>query len=401
MIPLRPYLEGRNSKLSPLSPHPRPMPQTMQKTHLYIGLMSGTSMDGVDAVLCHFPTVKQSSPREVLGHVHLPYAASLRSRLLALQYPSTNELHHAALLGNELADLYAEAIAALLSTSGKAPAEIEAIGCHGQTIRHQPALGYTLQIGNLARLAERTSIRVIGDFRSRDVAANGQGAPLIPAFHAYRFSDPDTALSLVNIGGMSNLTRLHPDKPIIGFDCGPGNVLMDAWVHEHLGQPFDTDGQWAAKGVLDKDLLTTLMNHPFLSALPPKSCGREQFDLPWLKDRLLLQGGRLHRPQDVQATLLTLTVQSIAEAIRQHCPETSVLMVCGGGARNRHLMTSLEHALPELEVRTTKAAGLREDLVEASAFAWLAYCFDHNIPSNLPAVTGAQGPRILGACYPA
>lgn len=366
---------------------------------LYIGLMSGTSMDGVDGVICRFDAATTPS-LALLNSAHIPFPPLLKEALLSLQYPAIDELHQAACLGNDLAELYAQTVTHLLEAAELPAHAITAIGCHGQTIRHNPAAGYTLQIGNPALLAELTGIDVIGDFRSRDIAAGGQGAPLVPAFHLAAFGQTDVHTTVANIGGMANLTRLHPGQPVIGFDCGPGNVLMDAWVHHRRGLAFDQDGAWAASGQVIPDLLTELLAHPYFAKLPPKSCGREEFDFLWLRNIVTPVFLRL-RDSDVQATLLELTAQSLTRAVLGSCAQTERLLLCGGGTRNQALVSRISALLPTCFVSTTESAGIPPDLVEASAFAWLAFRHINRLPGNLPDVTGAKGLRILGAHYPA
>lgn len=354
--------------------------------------MSGTSLDGVDAVLAAF---SPAAPPRLLRSHYLPYPDALRAELLALNASQPDELHRAALAGNALADLYAEAVRGVLAGE-----TARAIGCHGQTLRHRPADGYTLQIGNAARLAERTGIAVVADFRSRDIAAGGQGAPLVPAFHARVLSHPQTHRVIANIGGIANVTDLPPDSPVRGWDTGPGNLLLDAWIQRHRGTRYDRDGAWAASGQLDTGLFDALMHHPYLREAPPKSAGREQFNLEAL-DALLAELGRSIAPQDVQATLLEFTAASLAGAIWGECPGAREVYVCGGGAHNATLMRRLKARLPGIEVASTAALGIDPDWVEALAFAWLARQALHGEAGNLPAVTGARGERVLGAIYPA
>lgn len=360
----------------------------------YIGLMSGTSLDGVDAVLVAFSAYHNL---RIVNACHVALPAQLRQPLLALNTQSTNELEHSALLANALAHVYADAVHRVLQPHPELATKIAAIGNHGQTIRHRPELGFTIQIGNASLLAELTGIKVISDFRSRDIAAGGQGAPLVPAFHHAVFAHPTHHRVVVNIGGFSNLTYLSPKQEVSGFDCGPGNALMDGWIQEHLGLAYDAEGNWASQGVVIPRLLQSLLAHPFISAPPPKSTGRDTFHLAWLKS--LLQPG--DQPVDVQATLLECTVQSIKDSILQYCPQTHEIYVCGGGARNLALLTRLRQQLPAVSIDTTALLGIEVDLVEATAFAWLAHQTLLNKPGNLPSVTGAAGPRILGAIYPA
>lgn len=365
----------------------------MHRPELYIGLMSGTSLDGVDAVLAD---LGQSRPDLVARH-YLPFDDELKNELLALHHPAHNELHRTQLAANRLARLYAQSIAALLQQTGIAAARIEAIGCHGQTLRHCPEHGFTLQIGNSALLAELSGIRVVSDFRSRDIAAGGQGAPLVPAFHDKVLRDPSRHRVVVNIGGISNLTDLPPDAPTSGFDCGPGGLLMDAWCMRHLGQPYDTDGVWAASGKVLPALLERMLAEPFFALPPPKSSGRDLFNMGWLESRL--KGDEA--AADVQATLLELTCESIARAIQEYCTGAEEIYLCGGGAHNGTLRARLAALLPDSTIDTTDSLGVSGDFLEAIAFAWLAQQTLHGQPANLPAVTGARHPCVLGAIYPA
>ena len=359
---------------------------------LVAGLMSGTSLDGVDAVVVDFSA---GQPR-TLATFWLPYPAAIRQQALQLQAAQHDEIHSAALLANELARCYAEAVREVLAGAGVDAAQVAAIGCHGQTIRHQPAAGYSIQLNNPALLAELTGIAVVADFRSRDIAAGGQGAPLVPAFHAAVFADPQRHRVILNLGGIANLTDLNPGQPVRGFDCGPGNLLMDAWIERHRGQRYDEGGEWAAQGQVLPDLLQRLLADDFFAASPPKSCGRDEFNSDWLDARLA--GGE--RPEDVQATLLELTAVSVAAAIGRWCGIPRELFVCGGGARNDALMARLQHHLPDCRVAGTDSLGQPADGVEAVAFAWLAWRTLRGEPGNLAEVTGAAGPRVLGAIYP-
>lgn len=359
---------------------------------LYAGLMSGTSLDGVDAVLLDL-----AGPRpEVLGHTHRPFAPALRAELLALNAGAQDELGRAALCANHLAREYAAAVSDLLAGASIGRLALRAIGCHGQTIRHRPEAGYTLQIGNGALLAELTGVRVVADFRSRDVAAGGQGAPLAPAFHAQIFSSRAEHRIVLNLGGMANVTSLPAGGAVAGFDTGPGNCLMDLWAQEHLGAPRDEDGTWAAGAPADDALLAALLGEPYFRLPPPKSTGRDQFNRPWLERKL--RAGL--DAQVVQATLLELTARSVAQAIRRHFADTRRLIVCGGGVRNGTLMARLAGLLQPIPVESSARHGLDPAHVEAAAFAWLAAQALGGHPGNLPAVTGARGPRVLGAIYP-
>jgi anhydro-N-acetylmuramic acid kinase len=365
----------------------------VRQPELYIGLMSGTSLDGVDAVLVD---LAQPQPELIARH-YLPFDEELKSELLALHHPDHNELHRSQLVANRLARLYAQSVAALLGKTGIATARIEAIGCHGQTIRHCPEHGYTLQIGNSALLAELSGIRVVSDFRSRDIAAGGQGAPLVPAFHDKVLRHATIHRVVVNVGGIGNLTDLPPNAPTSGFDCGPGGLLMDAWCMRHLGQPYDVDGAWAVSGEVLPALLERMLDEPFFALPPPKSSGRDLFNMTWLESRL--KGDET--AADVQATLLELTCQGIARAIRKHCRGAQEMYLCGGGAHNSALRARLATLLPKCAIDTTDSLGVSGDFLEAIAFAWLAQQTLQGKPANLPAVTGARHPCVLGAIYPA
>ena len=358
----------------------------------YVGLMSGTSLDGVDAVLA----AARGRHFRLLERIHLSYPAKLRSRLLALQQHGNNELHRAAVLANELSDLYADAVRRLLARAEVGARAVAAIGCHGQTVRHRPGDGYTLQLVNGARLAERSCIAVVCNFRSRDVAAGGEGAPLVPAFHRAMFGAARRSRIIVNVGGIANLTLLPARGTVTGFDCGPGNCLLDAWSMHQRRMPFDAGGAWGARGRVIPRLLKKLLAHPFFRRRPPKSTGREEFNLARVKRALTGQ----ERAVDVQATLLELTATTIVQAVRTYCRGAREIYLCGGGARNRALLARLTTLLPGTRVATTDALGIEPQHVEALAFAWLARQAFHNKPGNLPAVTGARGPRVLGAIYP-
>jgi anhydro-N-acetylmuramic acid kinase len=370
---------------------------------VFIGLMSGTSLDGVDGVLARFG---HDDRPLVLAHAHRPFPPVLRDELLALNQPAgTDELHRAALAANALARVQAEVVQALLDAAHLTPGAVTAIGSHGQTVRHRPGefdgTGYTLQLNNPALLAELSGIPVVADFRSRDVAAGGQGAPLVPAFHALAFGRPGAAQAVLNLGGIGNLTLLPADagQPVRGFDCGPGNALLDHWVQQHRGQAFDADGAWAASGQVHKPLLTCLMAEPFLARRPPKSTGRDLFNPDWLEARL--SAFQPLSPVDVQATLAEFTASAAVEALLHEAPACTALHVCGGGALNGHLMRRLQALLPGVVVGSTAALGLPPLQVEAAAFAWLARACWQRKPGNWPEVTGARGPRVLGAIYPA
>ncbi|MCP5286458.1 MAG: anhydro-N-acetylmuramic acid kinase [Burkholderiaceae bacterium] len=362
---------------------------------LYAGLMSGTSLDGVDAVL-----VEASPDGRLRAHHHQPLPVRLHDELLALNArDGIDELARAAAAARDLADVYADSLAAVLAAAGVPATQVRAVGAHGQTVRHRPEQGYTIQLLDAARLAERSGVDVVANLRSRDVAAGGQGAPLVPAFHAARFARPGEDTAVLNLGGIANLTLLAADGGVLGFDTGPANALLDHWAQQHLGQAYDAHGAWAAGGRVDPGLLASLRDEAFFRARPPKSTGRDLFEPGWLQARLAAHPGIT--PQDVMATLLALTVSTVADALLSQAPHTTRLRVCGGGARNDALMAALARALPGMEVRDTHADGVAPEHVEAWAFAWLAQAFVERRPGNLPAVTGAIGPRILGALYPA
>lgn len=369
---------------------------------LYIGLMSGTSLDGVDGVIADWAGAR---PR-VLAHAHQPFGPPWRAELLTLNGHGANELHRAALAANEVARCYAQVVAWLLQTSGLSAAAVTAIGAHGQTVRHRPlefdGTGYTLQLLNGALLAELTGIGTVCDLRSRDVAAGGQGAPLVPAFHAGLFGQPRRDVAVLNLGGIANLTLLSADGAVTGFDCGPGNALMDGWYERHTGGAFDDGGRWAASGCTNPALLDSLLLEPFFAKAPPKSTGRDLLHLAWVEQALATRPGPAEAlaPQDVQATLAELTATCAATALQRHAPATTKVLVCGGGAFNEYLMGRLAALMPRVQVCTTADEGVPPDQVEALAFAWLARAFVERQPGNLPAVTGARGPRVLGAWYP-
>ncbi len=355
--------------------------------------MSGTSLDGVDAALVD---LSSQQPKLIATH-YLAYPATLQTALLALHQAGSDELHQSQLISQQLAHLYATATAELLQKSHFQAAQIRAIGCHGQTIRHRPDHGYTIQLGNAALLAELSGIAVVSDFRSRDIAAGGQGAPLVPAFHHQVLRHASVHRVIVNIGGISNLSNLPPQHATTGFDCGPGNLLMDAWIHAQRGQLFDEGGKWAASGSVIPALLKTLLNEPFFNAAPPKSSGRDLFSMAWLRSKLTGD----EAPADVQATLLALTSYSIAQAILQFCVGAQEVYLCGGGAHNHALIQQLTVALPDCRILLTDELGIGVDWMEAIAFAWLAQQTFMGKSANLPEVTGARHHCVLGAIYPA
>ncbi|WP_432727882.1 anhydro-N-acetylmuramic acid kinase [Variovorax sp. W6] len=371
---------------------------------LFIGLMSGTSLDGVDGVLADFSGGRIT----VRSYATAQFPVALRAELLALNTPGDNELHRAALAGNGLARAYAGVVAQLLADSGTDAGAVTAIGAHGQTVRHRPLefdeVGYTLQINNPSLLAELTGIDVVADFRSRDLAAGGQGAPLVPAFHRALFARPDETVAALNIGGISNLSLLpaasQPEgaATVLGFDCGPGNALMDHWCQSHQGQPFDRGGQWAASGQVLPGLLAQLLADPYFARTPPKSTGRDLFNPAWLAAQL---GTTAMAAEDVQATLAELTAHACAADLKSYGKDSKLLIVCGGGALNDHLLDRLRALLPGVTVAASTDHGLPPLQVEAAAFAWLARATVRREAGNLASVTGARGARVLGAIYPA
>ena len=359
----------------------------------YIGLMSGTSVDGIDAVVADFNDEKVTT----LGHVYMPFTAALRAQLQALMQSGADEVERAGDASVALAHAYADAVAQLLAKTQLTAKDIAAIGAHGQTIRHRPERGFTTQLNAPAHLSELTGVTVVADFRSRDVAAGGQGAPLVPAFHAAVFQS-EKPRAVVNIGGIANVTLL-PAKgssdTVRGFDTGPGNTLLDAWCERHTGKPYDAGGAWGAQGHVDHKLLTALLDDDYFRQAAPKSTGRERFNLAWLDAKLQNQA-RGVEPQDVQSTLAALTARTIGDAIKGS--GASACFVCGGGVFNLSVMRGLP---VELQAQSTAVLGVAPMHVEALAFAWLARRCFASAPGNVPAVTGARGPRILGAIYPA
>ncbi|WP_416548950.1 anhydro-N-acetylmuramic acid kinase [Limnohabitans sp. DCL3] len=372
----------------------------------FIGLMSGTSLDGVDGVLAR---INPQGQLAVQTHAFCAFGAHFKAELMALNQSGPNELHRGALAGNQIARHYADVVHQLLSSSGLQPQDIAAIGAHGQTVRHRPLefdgdstldrapVGYTLQLINPSLLAELTGIDVVADFRNRDLAAGGQGAPLVPAFHQGIFGCPGSCVAVLNVGGISNLSVLHPDGSVLGWDCGPGNALMDYWCNTHTGAPFDHNGTWSASGQVVPPVLATLMAENFLQRTPPKSTGRDLFNPAWLQAHLPVD---TLAPQDVQATLTEFTALACANDVKRHAPAAQELIVCGGGALNGQLMQRLAQQLPGMQVVSSEWRGLPPLQVEAAAFAWLAAKTMRRETSSLPSVTGAKGARVLGAIYP-
>ena len=365
-------------------------------SELYVGIMSGTSLDGIDIALTSFCSSTQRA--ELVGALCVALPTTLRNDLLLLCQPGDNELQRAGMAGQQWARLAAQGVNQLLQQHHILPAQVSAIGSHGQTIRHHPTDGFSIQIGAPALLAELCNIDVICDFRSRDLAAGGEGAPLVPAFHQWLLGDLQQPKVLINIGGFANLTLLGNDGSVIGFDSGPGNVLLDFWAQQHTGQLFDNDGAWAARGQVIAPLLANMLQDPYFSRAAPKSTGREYFNPTWLEHQL---AGRDYEPVDVQASLGELTARSIVDALESCSLQPKEIYICGGGARNGWLMERLQQLLEPRPVHSTTALGVDPDWMEAIAFAWLAWRCNKRLSGNLPAVTGARGERILGAIYPA
>lgn len=366
---------------------------------LYLGLISGTSADAIDAALVDFTG---PSPRLVAASAK-PYSASLRTDLLTLaQGDGVTSLDAFGALDQLVADAFADAANALLTDNGIDPTAIAAIGSHGQTVWHRPYAErpFTLQIGDPSRIAERTGCRVVADFRRRDIAAGGQGAPLMSAFHAAVLSSRHEDRAVLNLGGIANLTRLpaHPDAPVLGFDTGPASGLLDAWAMRHLGTQYDEGGAFAARGRVDERLLAELMTEPYFARPAPKSTGREVLNLTWLERH---RGVEDLDPEDVQATLVELSARTIADALRREASDTRTVFTCGGGVHNPVLMSALANALAPTVLATTAALGIDPDYVEAMGFAWLARETLVGRPNNLASVTGARGPRVLGGVYSA
>ena len=372
----------------------------------FIGLMSGTSLDGVDGVLA---SINPQGQLAVRAHAFVAFEGPFKAELMALNQSGADELHRSALAGNQIARHYAQVVHDLLRSSGLQAHDITAVGAHGQTVRHRPLefdgdtalqrapVGYTLQLINPSLLAELTGIDVVADFRNRDLAAGGQGAPLVPAFHQGVFGQTGSCVAVLNIGGISNLSVIRSDGSVLGWDCGPGNALMDHWCSAHTGASFDDNGSWAATGRVVPDLLATLMAETFLQRSPPKSTGRDLFNPAWLQARLPADN---LMPQDVQATLTEFTAMACVHDVQRHATEARELIVCGGGALNGQLMSRLGHHLPGVQVVGSELRGLPPLQVEAAAFAWLAAKTIRRETSSLPSVTGAQGARVLGAIYP-
>lgn len=367
---------------------------------LLVGVMSGTSLDGIDSVLVDF---NESTPPSLVAQHYHPYSDALRRTLAHAVAAADLNVDQFGTLDVELAELISQCVLTLLNKAQVKASQVLAIGSHGHTLRHRPLLDlpFSWQIGDANIIAERTGVTTVADFRRRDVAAGGQGAPLVPAFHESVFSSPTESRVVLNIGGIANITVLpgrNAGKPVFGFDTGPGNAIMNDWIERHLNKPFDENGEWAKSGCSNAELLSVLLKDEYFSKPFPKSCGREQFNLHWLEERLFHFASL--RASDVQATLIELTASSIATAIKASADTAREIFVCGGGAHNAYLMERLA-AMSGLRVAKTDTIGVPADWVEAMAFAWLAWQTMQHRPGNIPSVTGAKRPVILGAIYPA
>lgn len=378
----------------------------MKPEIFYIGLMSGTSLDGVDGVMARFDG-PVDQPVQIVAHAHRAFAADFARELLALNTASHDEIHRSALAANSLARGYAAVVGDLLVQAGCPPSQVRAIGAHGQTVRHRPGefdgTGYSVQINNPALLAELTGIDVVAEFRMRDVAAGGQGAPLVPAFHRFAFAGGEEALAVVNLGGMANVTLINTAGVTLGFDSGPGNALLDLWCLRHTGKPYDEGGLWGTRGAPVSAVLAAMQAEPYFALPPPKSTGRDLFNAEWLDACLqrAADSARQCTAADIQATLVELTAWSVAQALQAQNTSTARVLAAGGGTHNAMLMRRLAALCAPRLVTTTERVGVAADQVEAAAFAWLAKACVERQPGNVASVTGARGARILGAVYPA
>ncbi len=368
----------------------------MDHKELYIGVMSGTSMDGVDTALVSIEDTRIT----LLAHDEFPMPDDIKARLLEVCIGQKTDLIAIGELDHQLGHLFADAVLQLLDKSGTPASSVTAIGNHGQTVFHQPTgdSPFTMQLGDANIIAAKTQIQTVADFRRKDMALGGQGAPLVPAFHHTIFHPQDSSVVVLNIGGISNISVLRPNHPTLGYDTGPGNMLMDAWVDKHIGDKFDRDALFALTGQLNQALLEQLLSESYLSQLPPKSTGRELFNLPWLEQQLT--EFKDLATEDIQRTLCEYTALTIANEVEAYrLGNQPVLYVCGGGTRNPLLMKRLSELLPSWEVDSTTSKGVDADYMEAMAFAWLAQRHVHQLPSNLPEVTGASRPASLGVLY--
>ncbi len=362
---------------------------------LFIGLMSGTSLDGVDAVIARFtPALKIE-----FAHTYALPPALVKNLLALSQSEAHIHLDAVGRLDTELGQYFAYVVQQCLHDAQMSADAIVAIGSHGQTLRHAPygEHPFTMQLGDANIIAEQCDIDTVADFRRRDVAAGGHGAPLVPAFHTAVFSNENEQRAILNIGGIANLSLLARDGQVRGFDTGPGNAIIDAWCQQHQGKNYDAHGEFAASGTVNAELLQACLNDAWFRLPPPKSTGRDQFNVAWLQSKMSLD---TISPADVQATLTALTAETISAALNTAMPDCQRLIVCGGGVHNPVLLQNLRNALPNLSIDSTAAHSLDPNYVEATAFAWLARETLAKRPGNLPAVTGAKGPRVLGVIYP-
>ncbi|HEY6130995.1 MAG TPA: anhydro-N-acetylmuramic acid kinase [Halioglobus sp.] len=370
---------------------------------LFVGLMSGTSVDAIDSALVRCRDKKVDI---IATHQH-PIPLETKKQIATISHSGPDEIERMGVLDRKLGLLFAEATLQLLAAAKTLPIQVKAIGSHGQTIRHRPpsvatcsAESFSLQIGDPNTIAENTGITTVADFRSRDIAAGGQGAPLAPAFHAAAFAKPGIHRAIINIGGIANASLLEGTELLMGFDTGPGNTLLDHWISRCRGESFDRDGHWSATGQIDQELLAMLLMHPYFNQTGPRSTGKEDFNLAWL-DNCLAEFDSHLTPVNVQATLVELTSTSIARAIRNSPLDIAEIYICGGGSHNLHLMQRLTEILAPATVASTSAIGMDPDWVEAATFAWLASRTLDGLAGNSPAVTGASGARVLGGIYPA
>jgi len=364
----------------------------MKNKNLIFGVMSGTSLDGIDVVLINI----EKNKIKLIGSSHKPYPKKMSEDLILIQLPTHNDLELSIQLGLLHAKMTSSIINGMIKKLNIKARDVSCIGYHGQTIRHQPNNNFSLQIGNAHWLAENTKITVIADFRNRDIVAGGRGAPLVPGFHQQVFASPKKNRVIVNIGGISNLTYLKMNGEMIGFDCGPGNILLDQWIQKNKNKNYDNQGQWATKGVIIPSLLSSLLKEPFFIKKPPKSTGRDLFNLQWLEEFLTAH----ESPVDVQRTLLELSAISISSSIKKHCQKAHEIFLCGGGSKNLFLKNRLGE-LTALKIKDTDLLGIPTQAVEAVAFAWLAKQALNNIPNNSPEITGSSGKRVLGVMHPA
>ena len=367
----------------------------------YIGVMSGTSLDGIDVAITEFSS---NGSFQLIAANTYSFPDELHRKIKRLIIEAHSSLHELGCIDIALGQLIGNSINHLLIEHNILNSDVMAIGSHGQTIFHYPIndTPFSHQIGNANVIAELTGITTVADFRQRDIAAGGQGAPLVPAFHKALFSSDTEDRVIINIGGISNISYLpaSAEQPVLGFDTGPGNTLLDHWVNVQLGRTFDAYGKWAATGKISEQLLSTLLNETYFTKSIPKSTGRELFNPSWL-DSMLSEFSANLAPEDVQATLVELTAQSIAKHIHKYTPNSKTIFICGGGAHNTYLLSRLQEVLEPKRITTTEDLGLHPDWVEASAFAWLAYRTINKKPGNLPSVTGAEHAVVLGAIYPA